>query len=295
MRKIAFVTARHIPLTDDDRLALAPLAAHDIEVVEAVWGAEAESFSELDLVVVRSPWDWYERGPEFLAWLEALEAHAIVANPGLSKFLEKSYLRVVERGGGAVIPTEWIERGERADLARRMRARGWNKAVFKPALSANAARTNVVTADTAPALEPVAQDILASGRLMLQPFYSQVGGDGEWTFVFFDGVYSHALRKVAKAGDFRVQADYGGDVIYEPNAPAELAAQAERALRATGREWTYARVDGVVDEGRLLVMELEVVEPELFLRAHPEAPRRFADAIARAVRRGRDGGAGRRG
>lgn len=279
--RVAFVTSRAlVDLTDDDRLALPPLADLGIEVAPVVWGSEAKSLLGFDMVVIRSPWDWYERGDEFQAWLRSIAASEVhLANRACSTFLEKGYLRRLEAAGARVVPTEWVQRGERPELARRMSARGWSEIVFKPALSANAARTHRVSLETAAAHDAIAAEALKTGDLMIQQFMPAVAGQGEWSFVFFDGVFSHALRKVAAHGDFRVQTDHGGDVHTEPEPPAALVEQAARMLAATGERWLYARVDAVVHEGALHLMELEVVEPELFLRVHPEAPERFARAL----------------
>ena len=284
--RVAFVTSRDlIDLYADDRLALPPLASLGVEVTPVEWGSEAKSLLGFDLVVIRSPWDWYERGAEFESWLRALAASGVkLANRECVRFLDKSYLQRLERGGATLVPTCFIERGQEPKLRERMKVLGWGEAVIKPTLSANASRTHRVSIERANDFDAIAADVLKIGGLMLQEFAENVTEQGEWTFVFFANRFSHALRKLPKAGDFRVQTDHGGSVVFEREPPNELVAQAEKMLAATDERWLYARVDAVVHESELRLMELEVVEPELFLRAHPDAPTRFAEAIVSCIR-----------
>src|SRR5262249_11078002 len=123
---------------------------------------------------------------------------------------------------------------------------------------------------------------LASGDVLVQPFLEEVERDGEYSFSFIDGELSHAAIKRAAAGDFRVQTEYGGSFT-RIDAPADLAAQAAGALGALPKTPLYARVDGVARDGRLLLTELELIEPNLFLEHAPGASDRLAGAIARRL------------
>jgi hypothetical protein len=125
--------------------------------------------------------------------------------------------------------------------------------------------------------------LLASGDALVQPYVEEIGRRGEWSFVFFGGSYSHAVLKVAAEGDFRVQHEFGGDVRVESPARS-LVDAAEKVARWIPRPWAYARVDGVEVEGRLMLMELELIEPFLFLSSDPAAASRFADAVSAAPR-----------
>ena len=117
---------------------------------------------------------------------------------------------------------------------------------------------------------------------LVQAFVPEIARDGEWSLLFFDGVYSHAVLKRAASGDFRVQSQFGGSVeALEP--PAELLSSARDALAAVAalgfRDHAYARVDGVVVGGRFRLMELEMIEPALFLAQRPDAAERFANVL----------------
>ncbi|CAN5243250.1 hypothetical protein BH09MYX1_BH09MYX1_55370 [soil metagenome] len=288
MPKVAFVTSKALEsLYVDDLAARAALEARGVTVIAAVWNDPAVRWADFDLVVLRSPWDWYQNGTSFRTWLENLDRTGVrLENQGAARFLDKAYLKAAEVRGARIIPTEWVSRGDPRSLAAIASARGFARAVVKPTLSANAHRTVLFDARDASDHEAQFRALVAEGDAMVQPFFPEVQDPGEWAFVFFEGTFSHALRKIAKQGDFRVQSDHGGTVQFEPTPPPKLIEQATTALRTVSDSPPlYARVDGVVRDGLLYLMELELVEPELFFRAHPEAPARFADAVLRRVER----------
>jgi hypothetical protein len=119
--------------------------------------------------------------------------------------------------------------------------------------------------------------------MLIQQFMPQIVEQGEWSLVFFDKQFSHAFLKQPKAGDFRVQNDFGGTIITPP-VPDTLIEQAARILHDVDSPLLYARVDGVDVEGQFMLMELELIEPALGLDLHPDAARNFTDAIQRLIR-----------
>ena len=151
--------------------------------------------------------------------------------------------------------------------------------MVKPAVSLGAHHTYVVERG---ALSTEALSAAASLDLLVQPFAEEILTQGEWSLLFLDGVFSHAVLKRAKAGDFRVQELHGGTTTAAAPTPGLLrAAQEVLALapRAGGRELLYARVDGVVRGGRFELLELELIEPFLFFGTQPAASERFAAAL----------------
>jgi glutathione synthase/RimK-type ligase-like ATP-grasp enzyme len=123
--------------------------------------------------------------------------------------------------------------------------------------------------------------------MMIQPFLPSIATEGEYALIFFDGAYSHTVVNQPKSGDFRVQPHLGGST--EPSEPPEGAVElAQAALAAAPAEATYARVDIVrVGVGELLIMELELIEPALFLDVAPHGEDAFADAVLAAAERAR--------
>jgi glutathione synthase/RimK-type ligase-like ATP-grasp enzyme len=287
--RIALLTCSRFPqLWDDDQLAATELRQRGHVVEPVIWNvpgvlAQLDTF---DVVVVRNPWDWFNHREAFRAFLNELRGcRARVVNDAatLIAFADKTYLTRLEAKGVAVVPTVELAPSElRASLAKTLAAKHWTRAVLKPAFTANAIGAQVFDAD---ALEPVlataAQVPLANGeKWLVQPFIPSIT-EGERSFIFFGGVFSHAVRKLPKPGDWRVQHDYGGTSSpFAPEADAVQQATALLALAAPGT--VYARVDAVDIGGRLHLMELEVVEPELFFRHEPRSVQRFADALLRA-------------
>jgi glutathione synthase/RimK-type ligase-like ATP-grasp enzyme len=160
-----------------------------------------------------------------------------------------------------------------------MRERAWARAVLKPAVSGAGRHTHAFDVDEADGYQELADRLLQREALMLQPFVRDVVDRGEVTVVLFDGRCSHAVLKRARPGDFRVQDDFGGTVHDHEPSRAEIAF-AERVFAACDPMPAYGRVDLVRDAaGELAVMELELVEPELWFRLHPPAAKRFAAAV----------------
>lgn len=281
MRNVAFVTYEKLPhLTEDDRLAADLLRRHGVRVVPAVWDSETVAWGDLDAIVVRSAWDYHLKYPAFGRWISRMESLRIpIWNPPalLRWNSDKRYLRDLAARGVNVTPTVWLERGSAARLTEIFDG-GWEEVVVKPAVSASAWRTWRATPASAAYRQNDLRQMLAEGGVLVQQFVEEVRTEGEWSLVFLAGVYSHAVIKRPDGIDFRVQPAFGG--LAEPAvAPDWMVAQAEDALAAVDLPWLYARVDACAVDGRLQLMELEMVEPSLFLGLDERAPDRFARAI----------------
>jgi hypothetical protein len=280
--RIALVTCAAYPrLYEDDLLLAAALEDLGISPVPAVWSDAAIDWTSFAALVIRSPWDYFERNTEFRAWLDArIASRVLLCNAGdiLDWNYDKRYLQDLEAAGVSLVPTICIGRGEPADVAARARARGWNEIVVKPTISGGAYRTYRFMVDDAAAYAKEIDDTLADRGVLVQPFLPEILTGGELSLLFFDGVYSHAVCKRAKPGEYRVQFQYGGTNENVEVDPA-LVAQARACVLAAPSLPVYARVDGLVKDGQFLLMELEVFEPVMFLARHPEAPLRFAHAI----------------
>ena len=177
-----------------------------------------------------------------------------------------------------MLPTAWLSRATPADLHALLEVRGWREAVVKPAVSASAHGTWRTSLDRAREDQPRLDELLSHAEVLVQPLAPEVARDGEWSFVFFGGEYSHAVLKRPAAGDFRVQKELGGsEAALEP--PPAMLAQARAVTAHIPGSWLYARVDGIDRGGVLTLFELELIEPVLFLGMDAGAPRRLANAI----------------
>ena len=285
MPRLALATSSKYPaLTDDDRLLLAPLKAHGIQAEPAIWDDSSYDWSACAAVVIRSCWDYHLHPEKFLRWITKLEEeHVPVFNaaPLVRWNANKSYLRDLDTKGIATVPTFWAEAGDPLSLKQTLHDLGWRQAVVKPRISATAYRTQLVTDDDAGTAQTLFDELRRGPGVMLQKFMPGITGEGEWSVIYFAGIFSHAVLKKPKAGDFRVQNDFGGS-SHLADPPPHVLESASRALQAVDPT-LYARVDGLVDERRFLLMELELIEPALFLAHPPAAPSRFADAIAQAL------------
>lgn len=279
---VALATSDEFPdLDPDSRLLLPAIAARGIEAVPAVWNDPAVDWSAYDAIVIRSTWDYFHHPRDWAAWLDRIEPLGVpVLNPVnvIRWNSHKSYLQQLAAAGVPVVDTVMTQGDAPVDLADVLAGAGWDDAIVKPAIDGGAARLfRVKDVD-----DPQARfDELASqGDVLVQPFLSSIVDLGELSLVYFGRELSHTLRKTAKPGDIRVQPVWGGHA--EPIGPtAEMLHVAERVFDAIDADLLYARVDLVrADDGTLRLIELEVVEPLLFLELDEDAPGRFADALA---------------
>lgn len=286
MPVVAFATYRQSPrLTDDDALVARVLAERGIDVHAVPWNGSDVDWDRFDRVIIRSAWDFHLAPGAYEEWLRRFFARpqrlwnpptVVLAN------LNKRYLIDLARHGIDVVPTAHVEAGGRQSLLSVIEQHGWDEVVIKPAVSASAQGTW----RSARAAAAADEDAFAAARrthdMLVQPYCHEVASKGEWSMIFFDGAYSHAVLKRPADGDFRVQRHFGGTPVAA--APdARLIAQASRILSTLGERPLYARVDGIEREGRFVLMELELNEPFLFLAQSKAGPTRFADAIARLL------------
>ncbi len=268
-------------LIHEERLLMEGLEARGLRTARVAWSNPGFDWQTARAAVFRSTWDYFDRFAEFSAWMDRVATVTRLFNaPDLVRWnLDKHYLRDLAGRGVQVPVTRFLERGDTTSLREAFAACGWKEAILKPAVSGAARHTYRLHSGNIDAHEATLRALLREEAMMLQPFLGSVLAQGEISLIVIGGRCTHAVRKIAKPGDFRVQDDHGGTV--HPHTPtAEEIAFAEQAAAACPQAPLYARVDAVRDDaGALSLMELEVVEPELFFRFHPPA----ADALAAAI------------
>lgn len=298
---VRFATsAEHAQLIADDRVAARALEARGVRVEPLVWSAPAP-LAPADAIVIRSCWDYHLHEARFRSWLDDVErAGTLVLNPpALVRWnLHKSYLRDMAHHGVPVVPTVHVERdpvpsrasdprdGRSArsgsSLADILRAEGWRHAVVKPAVSLSAYETWRVDAPVSIDDAERFEQLRARADVLVQRYVSEITSAGEWSVVFFGRTFSHAVRKLPRAGDFRVQTEHGGSVLVE-EPPAAVLDTAARAIASLPAEPAYCRIDGVSADGGLLLMEAECIDPVLFFTEHPAAAETFADEVVARI------------
>jgi hypothetical protein len=284
---VALVTHADVPgLADDDRRLIPELDRQGVEVRPAVWSDPNIGWGDFDACVIRSTWDYHLRRDAFLGWVDRTAEVTHLWNPaGLIRWnSHKSYLRDLERRGVPIVRTVWSDGSK--TLHELMDEHGWDRAVFKPSVSAAAHRTHLVTRATLAESEPVYQQLCGEQLVLVQPYEPGVETPGEHSLIFLDGTFSHAVDRVAAL------AKSSGPVGGQRVVPAEAERRfGTRVLSALDAATLYARVDVVRDEaGALRLTELELIEPSLFLDVQPEAVPRFAHAIVARLRPSLSGG-----
>ncbi|WP_437224464.1 ATP-grasp domain-containing protein [Planctomicrobium sp. SH661] len=283
---VAFVTYQDSPdIASDDRLVADVLRNRGVGVVAAAWDDPAVDWSRFSRVVIRSPWNYHFHADRYSAWLRHCDETGVpLWNPPrvVLSNINKTYLLDLAQQGVEIAPLELVPAGSRKRLSSILEERGWDEVVVKPVVSAGAHQTWRTSSAKAKRDELRFQDQCRQEATLVQPFLDEILSQGEWSFLFFGGEFSHAVIKRPAAGDFRVQHQHGGE--YELMTPsADLIQQAKAIVSKVDGALLYARVDGVVRDGRFLLIELEINEPFLFLGASKDAPEKFADAIMQSV------------
>lgn len=296
-KRVALATCSDLPALDKDDKPLIPaLAERGVTAEPAVWDAPDVDWSAYDLVVVRSTWDYAPRHDEFLAWAETVPR---LANPAsvLRWNTDKRYLRTLEDADVPVIPTVWLDPARHfSKRAVHTRMPAFGDFVVKPVVSAGAKDTGryiPISAQSRSMAITHTMELLDSGRwAMIQPYVTSVDSAGETCLTFVDGVFQHAARKNALlTGPSQPTKGLGLYLAETMSAVSPTPAQrdvAQRALAVAGEALgldeplLYARVDLVEGEDGPLVIELELTEPNMWMRysgANPTVAN-FADAIA---------------
>jgi hypothetical protein len=287
--RVALVTCRDLPdLEEDDRLLLAPLAERGVTAEPVSWDDAEADWAAYDLIVLRSPWDYFYRYDEFLAWVAQLPEGRLL-NPAavVSWNTDKRYLRELAEAGVPVVPTQWIDVTDAFTPPE-------GEYVVKPAVSAGSKDTGRYGPADADLARAHVRRLQTAGRLvMVQPYLPAVDTYGETALLHFASpetgelAYSHAIRK----GPMLAGPDTGTESLYVAEAitartPTDTEyAVARQVLAAAPEGLLYARVDLIPGpDGSPVLVELELTEPSVFLAYADSAPERFANAIAARLR-----------
>ena len=197
-----------------------------MEGVPVVWNDPDVDWGAYDLVVVRTTWDYPNKIGAFLEWADRVAAFRPLWNSAamLRWNTDKRYLGELADRGVPIVPTRWFERGSSADLAALSRDEGWETIVLKPVVSAGARRTRLAGPESMTAGQAFLSEQLTQRAMMAQPYVAEVSTTGELSLLYFNGRFSHAVRKIPGAGDFRVQTEHGGKVLSVDPTTAELDA-----------------------------------------------------------------------
>lgn len=289
MATIAFVTHSGISDINEDDALTANVLRNEfgIEVEPLPWDdpdANAR-LDKYDLLVIRSTWNYYKKYEQFKKWLNMLVykgKEVLNPVPLLLWNSNKSYLRELEKLGFPIAETKWLDQGTSADLEDLINRNGYSEYILKPVVSAGAWQTWRIPANEAQKYQPNLDEILSETDAMLQPFFDEIVETGEYSLTYIDNSYSHTTLKQPKDGDYRVQREHGG--TYYPSRPDdEWIDLGNKLLRSLPYHPLYTRMDGIDRDGQFQILEVELLEPDLYTRFDEQAPWRFANALANHI------------
>lgn len=278
--RIALATCRRLPEPDPDQQPLlAELRRLGAQAEMLAWDDPGADPGRFDLCVIRSTWNYIHDLPAFLAWTRrAARRTRLLNGADIARWnCDKRYLAALAKRGIPVVPTVFYPRGGRERLKDLVAGRGWEELVIKPQVSAASFMTRRFGQGRFKRAEEFLRRAGAERAMMIQPYVRSVETRGERSLVWIDGRLTHAVRKSPRLDD-------GQEAVRGARIADDERRFAEKILRAWSDRLLYARVDTArADDGSLMLMELELIEPSLFLAHSPRALRLFARACAAAA------------
>ncbi|MFV8269751.1 ATP-grasp domain-containing protein [Flavobacterium sp. GT2N3] len=284
--KIAILTCEKLPdLNPEDQKIIPALAKHNIDAKPVIWSDKTINWTDFDYLIFRNTWDYFEKEIEFKIWLDQIEKLGIkTLNPIeiIKQNIHKFYLREMEKQGVTILPTVFIDKTNHLNLAELIPPH-WKKAVVKPAFSAGSYLTEVFEKADIQEISAKYKSIAAEKELLLQEFMPEIQTLGETSFIFFNKKFSHAVNKKPVDGDFRVQSLFGGKYnLVQPSL--EMIEKAQKVVDTFKENLLYARVDGILIDNELCLMEIECIEPDLYFNLSENSLERFVTAIVELIR-----------
>lgn len=269
----------------EDRLLKEAAEELGMVVGRISWDDPSFDWSSTKFIIFRTTWDYFDRYPEFSLWLNKVSKLTTLLNSEklIRWNIDKHYMLDLQKNGVHICETYFIEKGETTSLQTFIKKFGLEEFVLKPCVSGGARHTYRIHKSEVARYEALFKELIRNEAMMLQPFQHNIVSKGEISMMVMNGSFTHAILKIAKEGDFRVQDDYGG-AVYDYSPSKEEIAYAELAVKSCIEMPIYARVDVFLDnQNRLALAELELIEPELWFRNHPEAAKKLALGIKKQV------------
>nr|WP_309760795.1 hypothetical protein [Flavobacterium sp.] len=283
--KIAILTCEKLPdLNPEDQNIITELAKHNIDAKATIWDDKTVNWTDFDYLIFRNTWDYFEKETEFKIWLDQIEKLGIkTLNPIaiIQQNIHKFYLRDLQKLGVTILPTVFIDKTNHLNLTELIPSH-WKRAVIKPAFSAGSYLTEVFDVSEIQTINEKYKSIATEKELLLQEFMSEIQTIGETSFIFFDKKFSHAVNKKPVDGDFRVQSLFGGQyILVQPTTT--LIEKTQKIVNTFPDHLLYARVDGIIINSELHLMEIECIEPDLYFNLSENALERFVNAIVELI------------
>tara|TARA_B100001142_G_scaffold142308_1_gene143497 strand:+ start:3834 stop:4763 length:930 start_codon:yes stop_codon:yes gene_type:complete len=269
----------------EDQLLQTELENNNLKVCKKDWADKEFNWSNTKFAIFRTTWDYFERFNEFFAWIEATQSKTTFINSSeiIKWNIDKHYLKDLENKGINIASTIFIEKGDEISLKELFKNTKWKEAVIKPAVSGAARHTYKIHVEEHNKYEEQFKKLIQQESMLFQVFLKDIEIFGEISLMIIGGEYTHAVRKIAKKGDFRVQDDHGG-IVKKHKPLLEEIKFAEKCIQESPYNPLYARVDIVYDNNnKLSLSELELIEPELWFRKNRNSAKKLAEKIAKII------------
>lgn len=283
MRKVALITySDQSRLNNSDKLLVKPFYKHGFIIDAIPWDKKDVIWNSYEIVILRSSWDYHYRIPEFITWLEYLnEKRVNLWNPiKIIKWnMNKKYLLDLEKKGVLIIPTLILNKDTIKSVKNSINNKKWKEIIIKPVYGASAYKISKITRDPSTrSFYSLVRDDMMNDDLLVQPFIREITTIGEFSFIFFNKKFSHAIHKKPKRNEFRSQPEFGGsEALYQPTI--QQISQAQKILHLVDSPLIYARVDGLIIKNKFILMELELIEPYLYFEKKGGSAEKFVESV----------------
>ncbi|MEQ9207521.1 MAG: hypothetical protein RLN78_09160 [Phycisphaerales bacterium] len=262
--RIAYVSCMELPEPDiDEKPMVEGLRAAGHDAVVVAWDDPDVDWGSFDVALVRATWNYIDDVEAFAAWIDRADQETVLLNSAstMKWNLHKGYLRDLESGGVPIVPTEFVHAGDAVDVARLSSDRGWDRIVIKPTVGAGSfgTRSFKLSEGESESAQSFFDSMAAQRDMMIQEFMDSVETISETALIVIDGQLTHAIEKKPRFDD------QDESVLLRETISDEMREIADQVITAAGKEHLYARVDVMPgNDGKLLLSELEMLEPSLF-------------------------------
>ena len=269
----------------EDNILQESLERKGLKVCKKNWNANDFNWAKTKYAIFRSTWDYFDRFNEFFKWLDITKEKTKFINSSdiILWNIDKHYLNDLEKQGINIAPTIFIEKGNQLNIDDLFKETNWKEAVIKPAISGAARHTYRLNKNNFNKYNDLLNELILKESFLFQEFLNNIITDGEISMMIIGGKYTHAVKKRAKHGDFRVQDDHGG-TVERYNASKTEILFAEKCIQLCPNKVIYARVDIIYDNNNeISLSELELIEPELWFRNNEESADLLSEEIFKLI------------
>jgi len=286
MTHIAFITYSDNPnFSQSDTLLARSLVAKGFTVSPVPWDKQAD-WKQYNMLILRSCWNYHEKYQQFLKWLYLIEQLKVPVWNSIDLVRwnsHKFYLADLKGKGIAIPPTEFVKKITPINIKQLCEQKKWEDIVIKPAIGVSAYKIARFKISELTKAQSYAKKLLETSDILIQQCLPEILSDGEYSLVFFGNTFSHAVNKKPKQGEFRSNYKFGVTETLM-HLPKRIINQAKHALEIVANPTLYTRIDGCVRDDKFILMELELIEPHLFINHYLQGTELFSEELNRLNR-----------